>query len=595
MSSLIIYNNNVAYTLPSNFEKLNLGDSYSFQIGKQEILSPAFSVDRKIHDILSSQITNKPYDVIFLPYSLSEENYLEFVGLRFAYHIRLTQEFNNIQTPIVFYGFESAVTINKLSELGLILFTKYVYQTEKITAEDFKKQIEFVQKQKNESTIADNILDSEFLNSFVSKIRITASGNYNHHHSVINEWSIYRWAKTLKIEDESIRKIEKNIGSNLYFKYLLAKYPIKAAEEFQLPAILNKGKILYIDDELEKGWDSIFKVVCKGQTYSPFGKEFKNWDTDTILSTTIAKIKEYDPDVVVLDFRLHDDDFETANIADVTGFKILKEIKENINPGIQVIIFSATNKIWNLQELQKAGADDFILKESPELSADAEYSKFTIEKLALSLSNAFEMSFLKKVNVKINEIVSAITIGATEEESEFRIRLENNLEITFKLLTETKYSAKYFNYAYLQLFQIIEDFSNLSYVFREGSDSYVCVNGKEVLVQKSLNDKLESAISYEGFRYKLMPNTIHINPKDNKRRLETNFKISAILTFRLGFEDLSKWVDINNIRNKKAAHFNVKDSLNEKAIFAILDFITIFISPAKQNENNINKGLKGNL
>ena len=155
MKSLLIYNNNVAYSLPQEFESLLMGETYSFQIGKQELMSDSFSVDKKINAILFNEVECIPYDVIFIPYSLSEENYLELIGLRFAYHIRLTPKFNNVQTPIVFYGFEDAVTLNKLSELGLILFTKYVYQTPKITIEDFKKQIEFIKKQQTHLTLTD--------------------------------------------------------------------------------------------------------------------------------------------------------------------------------------------------------------------------------------------------------------------------------------------------------------------------------------------------------------------------------------------------------------------------------------------------------
>lgn len=126
MKSLLIYNNNVATTLATEFD----GDNYLFQIGKAELLNPNFSIDSKIHSILSNEIEAEKYDTIFIPFSLSEDNYIEFIGLRFAYHIRLTKEFKNIQTPIIFYGSENATEVNKLSDLGSILFSKmYIQQT----------------------------------------------------------------------------------------------------------------------------------------------------------------------------------------------------------------------------------------------------------------------------------------------------------------------------------------------------------------------------------------------------------------------------------------------------------------------------------
>ncbi len=36
-------------------------------------------------------------------------------------------------------------------------------------------------------------------------------------------------------------------------------------------------------------------------------------------------------------------------IDDFTGTKVLKVIKE-INPGIQIIIFTASNKVWNIEK-----------------------------------------------------------------------------------------------------------------------------------------------------------------------------------------------------------------------------------------------------
>jgi hypothetical protein len=70
-----------------------------------------------------------------------------------------------------------------------------------------------------------------------------------------------------------------------------------------------------------------------------------------------------------------------------------------------------------------------------------------IKWLLLSLY-AFQMSFLKKVYLKMAEIEKQITVANNEEEADFLLRLKNNLNVAFKLLIDTKISAKYFNYAY---------------------------------------------------------------------------------------------------------------------------------------------------
>ena len=458
MNSLLIYNRNVANQLAIDFKK-QLGTTYNFQIGKQELLNPDFSVDDKINTILLSEIENKKYNAIFIPFSLSDDNYIEFIGLRFAFHIRLTPDFNNVQTPILFYGFDRAEEVNKLTNSGSILYSKNVFTTDKISTDSFRKQIEYVSKQHKE---IDNI---DFIKHFLIRNIVSPSGNYATHHSITNEWSIYRWAKALKIENDQINQINKTIGSNLYFKYLKAKYPvIEVTDTINRLANWDRGRILFIDDEIEKGWGAIFENICQGWDivsrnilrekikYESFGAEFKNWDTQTIMDKTIEKVKAFNPDVVILDFRLHDDDFEVAKPEQVTGYKLLKQIKE-INQGIQVIILSATNKIWNLIDLQKAGADGFIMKESPELSIDEDYSKNALRRIYEEINDKLGRKFLKTIFSSIQEIRHRINLTTYPED--FREELKNQFQLFWNMIINANTDIQ-FAYSYITLYMVIE-------------------------------------------------------------------------------------------------------------------------------------------
>jgi len=134
----------------------------------------------------------------------------------------------------------------------------------------------------------------------------------------------------------------------------------------------------------------------------------------------------------------------------------------------------------------------------------------------------------------------------------------------------------------------------LQTVFNEGSDSYVVVKGKEVLVQKALENKIERAISFEEGKYKLKHKSLPDTFSGGKMRLDTNFKISAVLIFRMGHQNSShlKWTDIYTTRNQKAAHFNPKDNIDENDIYTLLEFIKYLINNNNQNEQNADKGLK---
>lgn len=584
MKALLIYNDNIASQFVIDFEKL--GSTYKYQVGKQELLNSNFTIDKKIDSILKAEIDKSKYDCIFIPYSLSEENYLEFTGLRFACHIRLTPEFNNLQTPIVFFGYETENEINKLSEIGTILFSRGIYTTEKISVQDFEKQVRFVVN--NQSGIPEEI----FLKQFTERVNISPSGNYATHHSITNEWSIYRWATALKIDDEYIQIIEKNISSNLYFKYLKAQFPIKETIDANNQIITEEGKILYIDDEVEKGWDIIFREICTLKGYESIGNDFKNLDSSRIAESAITKVNEFNPDVIILDFRLHDDDFENISPENVTGYKILKSIKE-INKGIQVIILSATNKIWNLLELQKAGADGFILKESPELSVEENYSKNAISEIYTILDDGLKRAKLLKRVVEQSKKITGFIEGG-DYSKEFKQSVENNLAIAFKMLYESFTDKKYINYSYLQLFLIIEQLVNHESFLNGDEDIRVKCGDKEILVQQRYKNKVKRSIKltsngkYEIVAYEFSSNKF--------KRADTNFKVSSVLIYRFGNPNSStnSWTKIYENRNTKAAHFDRKNNrfINENEIIEVLNFLSYFTDNSNISDSNVAKGLK---
>lgn len=582
MKSLLIYNNNVATTLATEFD----GDNYLFQIGKAELLNPNFSIDSKIHSILSNEIEAEKYDTIFIPFSLSEDNYIEFIGLRFAYHIRLTKEFKNIQTPIIFYGSENATEVNKLSDLGSILFSKNVYTTDKISVEHFKKQIDWVKENFTE------IDEENFLNDFISRNVIKPSGNYATHHSITNEWSIYRWAKALKIEDDTLKQIESIISSNLYFKYLKAKYPISKFSDNKKFCALQDGKVLFIDDEIEKGWGTVFRTIRYPKSIECFGSDFKSLTSDEIIEKSIEKVKSFNPEVIILDFRLHDDDFETIDPEKVSSYKILKLIKE-YNQGIQVIILSATNKIWNLLKLQKIGVDGFILKEAPELSMDADFSKNTLENIYSEIEKALpKAKFLKEFISNSNKIKDF----SNDYSKEFKESVCNNLDIAFKLLNESFIEQKYCNYAYLQLFLIIEEWLKEDVVFVENDGSCYVINGdKQYMVRKPTgkDKEYEYAIEWKEENKRGFYEIKKVTKSKNKSFEDINFKMSAVLLFKFGVESMKThdWQRISGVRNKKTGHAISNEFVTQEEIKKLLSFILYIFNTSDFKGIDISKAL----
>lgn len=475
MSSLLIYNDNISPDFIDQF-KSHLGKVKSFVVSNQTLAKENYSFDLVVTEFLSNFQTYK-YDVIFIPINLSSENYLEFSGLKIGYHIRMTKDFINQDTPIIFLGNEDVFEINKLTSLGEILFTPQVYLSGKMDIKSLISQVEFTKTIKSE-----NVLEE-----FLKKIHIKPSGNYATHHSIANEWSIMRWTKALDLSNElnympdEIEKIEEKIGSNLYYKYLTCKFPINSVEGLTIEDLKLKynGKILYIDDEIDKGWNELFcallydDIINKVENYESFGSNFIELSRNEIIELSVNKAKDFD--LVILDFRLTEDDFYESDPKKITGYKILEGIKA-YNEGIQVVIFSATNKVWNLQALQASGADGFIIKESPENSTDLGFTQESIKNIVSVVDNCLKMSFLKRfiensktIKLHFDEnsdtTLNQLTNQIENNYSWFQREVINQITIAFDCLynsnnfSDNNFKQKYLDLAHISIYKILELFN----------------------------------------------------------------------------------------------------------------------------------------
>ena len=502
----------------------------------------------------------------------------------FATYIRLLK--NNIwDVPIYIYcnfGYKGIIEFLKSDKTNISKTNRF----EIINNSLFEKDALEIGKIKFFQNLEQKKQESLNWNDFIKTINVEKPETSNH--TISNEWAIYRWAHAIGANDSDIEKIENKVENNIYFKYLQAIYPITEIQEIREEQLkvenLQDSKILYIDDEADKGW---YEVMCtiiadinKVKDFDYLGNELKNKTQNEIIDLSIKKIKEYEAEILILDFRLHKNDFD-CSIKEVTGYKLLQAIKE-INPGIQVIIFSATNKVWNLQALQNAGADGFIIKESPENSVDSNFTQEVIISFIQELDKANKRRFLKEFWIKLNDLKIKSS------------KFDNEILIAWKLLYDSFTNQKYFNYAYLQLFLIIETFLTDENVFRkniEGSNYVICKNGEESLVFdfiKYVNNqpKYKSAIKFRNGNYKK-----EIDNNFN-RRLDTNAIISSILIFRYGLETSGEknWTNIYDTRNSKAAHPE-KGIVTIQELIILINFIIFLLESENLNNKNYNFSL----
>lgn len=405
-----------------------------FDFKNVKIINIAFDSDIQnrengLDDFLSRYVIDKlsdtTYHNILLPLSFGviKSNYL---GLRLAFHIR-TSGIVNQCSNIYIYGTERIEGI-LMNELSRIIFTSGVSLIDYSKSKILESLNNTCEK-----------LNENFLIDELSKTNLSIPKNLYDSHSIANIWAISRWAKIINPEeDDGIDKVNKNVNNNLYFKYLKTIYQsnqLKPIIENKLK-IKNKGKVLLIDDEIDKGWGEIFDYllgVINDLYIDNLGWDFKEKTRGNIILDAMNKIITDNIDVVILDFRLHQEDFKIQNFEEVTGYKLLKEIKK-YNPGIQVIVFSATNKIWNLQALQSAGADEFVIKESFENSNDFNFTEITVFRFIKIINSSLERSFLKKIFVQYGIIDSQLIRCEYVDDTPFELFLKD-LKNQLKLIS----------------------------------------------------------------------------------------------------------------------------------------------------------------
>ena len=275
-----------------------------------------------------------------------------------------------------------------------------------------------------------------------------------------------------------------------------------------------------------------------------------------------------DADIVILDFRLHEKDSQ-SDINEITGLKILKKIKEH-NPGIQVIVFSATNKVWNLEAIQKAGADGFIIKESPNNIVSSDFTFETVRDFHNKLVVASSRLFLKDVFQIFNPLIQRIDITKNLKPQKYSgkipqgdiLKYWNFLQSAKLLLQSHPFDLKFI---FLQLVLIIEDVVKNSYFSSENNTHYIevdiftkhkCLEIFEDRIQLKIAPLNRwTKFTHEDFDlFKDDDDHKYFNTKAD--RVLFNYRLNAVLFFKynIDLETASKFSSLYRLRSSSVAH-----------------------------------------
>ena len=269
------------------------------------------------------------------------------------------------------------------------------------------------------------------------------------------------------------------------------------------PPINAKGKrILLIDDEAAKGWEFVLKrlIVTNDGDFDVIGHKAK--DYNDFSKEERDQIENGNYDLVFLDLRMNGTEEEDVyQPKDFSGMKILKQIKKK-QPGLQVIMFTASNKAWNLKALLEEGADGYYIKESPEYKFSLGFSIANYDTLRDNIKDCLHRSYLKKVDSQIKAIKK--DFNKTHGDAiNFKNSIINQLEVSYTLL-----KARHFEYAYISLYQIIE-LINDQYLDRDDDNIWYIKETNEDAKNWTTNFKQQQV----GRSVDIVRNHTNLNPR----------------------------------------------------------------------------------
>ncbi|WP_375560820.1 response regulator [Bernardetia sp. OM2101] len=414
-----------------------------------ELTPPINNSDIYYHDFVAEKsfIDTK---VFIIECELNDEQ----KGLSFATHLR----FEGFKQPIYLVGRLSKDNLRSGNPNSL-LNTKLIHYEDIGDIDDLSIDYTNTTDLKIRTAIEDGLI-------IISKPETTTN------HTISNEWGAFKLAQyTNTLYAVNNNTLVKEKAKTLYFKYLCLKDNVDfSATQSDEPIKIDceDKNVLLIDDQADKGWEDIFKIILDTNNFTSVPISFlgSGKDENKIFTDAENLISTNEYDVVLLDLRLKSSDkSNTAGFNDITnfsGYQLLKKIKEK-NKGIQVVIFTASNKAWNMKALLETGADGYYIKQSPDFNYGNDYAKQNFEAFHEEMKIALERSsFLKWFWKHTDELINHLDSEYSHESIDDNFVESVKLSLNYAYDTIENYHSyvsdnqKFLNYAFISYCNLIE-------------------------------------------------------------------------------------------------------------------------------------------
>lgn len=542
------------YILGNNQTLKEISDNY--------IELPDLNKEYEIHDWIVKLFNDNEIEKLVIEIGENPE-----LSLKLGYHIRLSIENLNekVLIPLLFISTSSLNSILLKARLfSQILSTKGTYFTEFNDLDSAKEEVSLIE----------GLAEYDYVTGFLKVIHLLPDETIGRH-SLANIWGAYAMDKAANTnalpQDSDFKK-------KLYFKYMAAFANLNKIKPLNILGKIQVGKantinatgkkILLIDDEADKGWESVLRKVFK--TTSP--EDFvvineKVTDFEGFSSKSKHVIENQRFDLYLVDLRLNGlEEEETIKTEDFSGMKVLQKIK-SINQGYQVIVFTASNKAWNLKALLDAGADGYYMKESPEYNFSRKYSEQNYFRFQEDVQNCFDKRYLREISPKWD--LAKRESGNTNKS--FIQESNSMLNIAWNLISQEQIDL-----GYLTLFQIIELYANEKYNWRDNSIELEGV--KHYMIEYEDEDKENWKLTFNQDKRNgdYFSSGDEVKEKD-KYFAQPLFKASCILKFIYSKDNsfLEEFGKLNDLRHK-IAHKGAKKFVNKDDIIKALKIINLF-------------------
>ena len=253
---------------------------------------------------------------------------------------------------------------------------------------------------------------SEYKTKFLDVIKIIPNATEGRH-SLANQWGADVLSRIV-VGNETNNELIKKARLSLYFRYVRAlslgtndiENIIQGVESPSTPTSLKKidaagKKILLIDDEADKGWGDVLCKMLPNSEFKTIQEQVP--DYEHLSNDAKKEIESGKYDLIFLDLRMNGvAEEDTLRPDDFSGMKILNSIKK-LNKGNQVIMFTASNKAWNMKALLDAGADGYYIKESPEYAFPTTYSISNTNEFVKTINRCLRRGYLRDVAGEIKQ------------------------------------------------------------------------------------------------------------------------------------------------------------------------------------------------